>query len=45
MGTESVYLYPSHDTLLSWKTHEGVRRLMLLSDILLCLKADTKEKG
>lgn len=44
MDTESIYLYPRHDSLLSWKAHEGVWRLMLFSDVLLCLKGDTKKK-
>lgn len=45
MDTERIYLYPSHDFWLFWKAQKGVRTFMLFSDILWCLKADTKEKG
>lgn len=45
MGTGKVYLYPTHDTWLSWKAHKAVRTSMVFSDISFSLKADTKGKG
>lgn len=58
MDIDSIYLYPNHDTSLSWKRllamltvcqvqqkSEGMRRFVLFSQVILCLKADTKREG